>query len=98
MAFEEDLSLFINEDTPGYTVATIQGQQVGGIFRNGYAEAGMIGTSNPSFLCITEQVSELITNHENGVANEIIIKGISYYAQEAEHSGDGLTRLHLRKL
>ena len=48
-----DLATLINPDMPGYALGTKADlSTVGGLFRNGYAEAfGMVSGSNPRFYC-----------------------------------------------
>jgi len=92
MPFTEDLSDFINDDTPGYVSADIVGiGEVGGIFSDDYGELnGMIAGSNPALLCISSEIAVVV----NGTA--LSIDGVGYTVAGApQPDGTGLTRLHL---
>lgn len=92
MTFAEDLSLFINTDTPGYVSATIGAATITGLFDNGYADLnGMIGGSHPTLLCISADIPSVV----NGTA--LTINATAYtVAGTPQPDGTGLTVLQLR--
>ena len=92
MPFEEDLSDFINDDTPGYASVTIDVDTVGGLFDNGYGEfGGVVGGSNPSLLCISSEVSAVV----NGTA--LTVNGAGYIVSGLpQPDGTSMTRLEVR--
>ncbi len=92
MPFEEDLSVFINDDTPGYASVTIGVDTIGGLFDNGYGEfGGVVGGSNPSLLCISSEASAVV----NGSA--LTVNGVNYIVSGApQPDGTGMTRIELR--
>lgn len=69
MAFTEDISAFINHDTPGYAVATIGVNAVDGVFGSEYAEAfGVIGGSSPVFVCASADVAGIVEGQSLTIA------------------------------
>jgi len=92
MPFTEDLSDFINDDTPGYVDANITGIGiVGGIFGDDYGEFnGMVAGSKPTLLCISSEITTVV----NGAA--LTIDGVDYTVAGApQPDGTGLTILNL---
>lgn len=62
MAFTEDLSDFINPDTPGYVVAIILGEPVGGLYDRFYIDEYGVASSNPTLLVKTADVPAIALN------------------------------------
>ena len=92
MPFTEDLSDFINDDTPGYVSADIVGiGEVGGIFGDDYSEFnGMVAGSKPTLLCISSEITTVV----NGTT--LIINGVNYTVAGApQPDGTGMTLLLL---
>jgi len=92
MAFTEDLTDFINDDTPGYVSADIAGiGVVGGILIDEYGEFGSVVAGNkPVLLCISAEVSAA----ENGTA--LVINSVNYTISGApQPDGTGVTRFEL---
>jgi hypothetical protein len=92
MAFTEDLSDFINDDTPGYVLATIGGVAVGGIFDNGYAESFDVDGTQPSLTCASADVSTAV----RGTA--VVVNAVSYTVADHKPDGTGMTKLVLEKV
>lgn len=92
MAFSEDLSVFINTDTPGYVDAMIGSATVVGLFDNGYTGIDMVGSSDPTLLCMAADIPAVADG------TTVTINGISYRVAGApEPDGTGLVLLQLRK-
>ena len=92
MAFSEDLSIFINTDTPGYANAIIGVNTIVGLFDNGYRGFELVGSSDPTLLCADDDIV--------GVADgtSIVVNGVTYTVAGApEPDGHGLTLLQLRR-
>lgn len=93
MAFTEDLSAFINPDTPGYKVAQILGGSVEGIFSNDFA-LGNVGigfeSSDPEFTCRDIDI-ELVEHQET-----VTIDSVEYKVAEINPDGTGLSVLRLK--
>lgn len=92
MAFSEDLSIFINPDTPGYAQAVIGEKTIVGLFDNGYMGVDLVGSSDPSLLCMDTDIV--------GVADgtSIVVNNVTYTVAGApEPDGSGLTLLQLRR-
>lgn len=95
MAFVENLDVFINPDTPGYVMATIDGKPVGGLMDMGFS-AGGVGFSDmeavlPSFVCKELELAEV----EHGT--EFWLAETRYEVAGIEHDGHGVTTLSLKK-
>ncbi len=92
MPFVEDLSVFINADTPGYKLATIGGIGIDALFDNGF----MLGTmgiegADAVITCKSADVSSVA----HGTA--VVVNAITYRVCGIEPDGDGLTLLRLEK-
>lgn len=91
MAFAENPTDFINDDTPGYVLAPLNGVDVGGIFDNGSANAfNMMQGSNPTFMCATADAT-------SAVGKTLIVGGVSHTVREAKPDGSGFTLLELEQ-
>ncbi len=91
MAFTEDLTDFINDDTPGYVLATLDGISVEGIFDNGSAAGlGMLGT-NPTFTCASASAPSSKRN------KTLVVNGTSYTVREIKPDGTGMSVLELEQ-
>jgi hypothetical protein len=95
MAFTENLSDFINPDTPGYVVATVDGQAVPGIFVNEYAGAnlGLAGFESPSPQLHVEAADIAGVEQDDAV----VIAAVNYKVASIEPDGTGITVLQLKK-
>lgn len=92
MTFSEDHSIFINTDTPGYVNAVIGNDQVTGLFDNGYTGIELVGSSDPTLLCVAADIPTIA----DGVA--VTINGTAYKVAGApEPDGHGLVLLQLRR-
>lgn len=93
MAFTEDTADFINPDTPGYVIATLNNVSVEGLFDNGSANAlsGMMLGSNPTFTCASTAAGSASRGQT------LVADGVSYTAREAKPDGTGFTLLELEK-
>lgn len=95
MPFIENLSDFINPDTPGYVVAQIAGNDVSGIFVNEFAGAnlGMAGfeSTSPFFHAATADLANIAQG------NDVVIGSVTYKAGSIEPDGTGMTMLQLKK-
>jgi hypothetical protein len=89
MAFTEDLADFINDDTPGYVLATVGGASVGGIFDNAYADPMGFGGSFPALTCASADVSTAA----QGTA--VVVGGVNYTVVAPKPDGTGMTLLQL---
>lgn len=107
MAFTEDLSDFINDDTPGYVLATLDGVDVAGIFDSGTASGlnnMMLGT-NPTFTCTkadSEKYSSLsgystVEKAMDPRGKTLVVNSVSYTVRESKPDGTGMTVLELEK-
>jgi len=81
MAFAEDLTDFINDDTPGYVLVTFGGVEVGGLFDEPSAQAfGYVEGSKPTVSCIESDVpgikrGDALTITKNEVATAYVVGG-----------------------
>jgi hypothetical protein len=92
MAFTEDLTDFINADTPGYFLATVGGASVGGIFDNGFAEIYGMDGAKPSLECASSDVTTAV----RGTA--VVVDSVSYTIASIVPDGTGMTKLVLEKV
>jgi len=96
MAFTEDLADFINEDTPGYVLATVGGVSVSGIFDDAYADPLNFAGSTPALVCVSAGVSAAV----QGTA--VVVNSVNYTVgskkDNPEDLGPGLTRLLLQEV
>lgn len=91
MAFTENLSDFINPDTPGYVVATILGQAVGGLYDRYYVDEYGVASSNPTLLVKAVEVPTIAVNSALSIASVNFI-----VSEPPQPDGLGLLRLELR--
>ena len=95
MAFVESLSAFLSADTPGYAVATIGADSVGGVFDSAYGDSmHMVGGYTPVFICSSADVSGI----EEGQA--VALGSINFTVAGIEHDHalkTGLATLRLEK-
>jgi hypothetical protein len=94
MAFAEDFSVFFSDATPGYAVATIDGEEVEGIFTNEYA-IGLIGdagfnASVPQFICRSADVAAIADEAE------VVINAVTYRVANPQPDGSGVTTIELK--
>lgn len=92
MAFVETLSDFINDDTPGYVLATVGGVSVGGIFDNAYTDPLGFAGSFPALTCASADVSTAA----QGTA--VVVDGVSYTVAAIKPDGSGITLLQLAEV
>lgn len=92
MAFTEDLS-YLDDTTTGFAVsATYNGSTtVTGIFDNGYAEAGGVQGSNPTFTLKTSAIAS------PAHGDTLVISGTTYKIRGVEPDGTGVTVLQLER-
>lgn len=90
MPFTEDLAVFINADTPGYTLATIGTGTVSGLFDNAYVDSFGVTNSEKTFTCRVAEVPGLVTG------NAVTIAATSYTVAELQPDGTGLVRVRLK--
>lgn len=93
MAFVENLADFLNDDTPGYVLAVLDGVEVGGIFDNGSDSAlnnMMLGT-NPTFTLASASASS------SSRGKTLVVDSVSYTVREVKPDGTGMTVLELEK-
>jgi hypothetical protein len=80
------------------TIATINGATVSGMFSNEYRSVGLIGSSHPTFLCKTDDISQLINTEVLDAEVAITVNSTEYQlAGSPQHDGDGFTLLQLSK-
>ena len=95
MAFTENLSDFINPDTPGYVLTTILGASVAGIFLNEYENAnlGLAGfeAAAPQLHVRTVDIPTVVHN------TPVLIGAITYKVAEKHSDGTGISVLVLKK-
>lgn len=92
MAFVEDLDVFINDDTPGYVNAVVNGATIIGLFDNAYTGIDLVGSSDPTLLCKSSDVPAIA----DGLS--VTINSTAYKVAGApEPDGHGLVLLQLRK-
>ena len=92
MAFSEDLSAFINSDTPGYVSATVAGVVVDTLFDNGFVLAGM-GVEG------VDALLHVKTADVPGVAHgaAVVANAVNYRVCGIEPDGHGVTMLRLER-
>ncbi len=90
MAFTENLTDFINPDTPGYVVATILGQSLGGLYDRYYIDEFNVQSSNPTILVQAADVPGIAIN------DAVVVSGVNFIVSEPPQPDDlGLVRLEL---
>ena len=90
MAFSEDFSVFINDDTPGYKTVQIEYQDVSGILDKDYEETNFVESSNPVFWVESSDISNITQGC-------LLVDGDFYYdIIGIEDDGSGITKLELR--
>jgi len=83
-----DLAAFVDPSMPGYVLASINGQPVGGLFRARYAESfGLIGGTAPTLRCIDSLVVSS--------GDSVVISGQNYIVAEKETAEPGFLLLKL---
>ena len=97
MAFTEDMSDFINPDTPGYVVATVGGQDLEALKDAAYSETDIGGAGfsarDRMLHAADARLSALSVSH----GTSIVVDGVTYKVAEIEPDGTGLTTLVLKK-
>lgn len=96
----DDLSVFINPDTPGYVSATLNAVAIGALFDAAYSASYGIDGSSPMIEVIDAAAIAAcgVSKPENiprGTA--AVVNGTNYTVQGIEPDGTGLTRLTLEK-
>lgn len=91
--FVEDLSIFINADTPGYTLAKVAGVDVDALFDNGYA-LGNVGTSGMASSQPTLTMATALAP-ANPVGASVVVNLVGYLCAAHEPDGHGLSTLIL---
>lgn len=86
-----DLAAFVDEDMPGYALATIGAGSVAGLFSNPSLEALGIAGSRPVFRALTTEVSSVV----EGTA--ITINATAYTVAGIQPDGKGMTLLILER-
>lgn len=95
MSFTENLSDFINPDTPGYVVATVNALSVPGIFVNEFSGANL-GLAGFEAQLPQLHVKEVdVPNIAQG--NSVLINVVTYKVASMEPDGTGITVLQLKK-
>lgn len=89
MAFAEDLSVFVNTDTPGWAACVVNSLAVTGLFDSFYDDPLGIATSQP-VLWINEDDTGTVA-----AGASVTVDGTSYTVRSTEPDGLGLTRLIL---
>lgn len=86
-----DLAAFVDEDMPGYVLATLSGGDVPGLFGSHPVEAfGIAHASHFSFRAVSTSVSAV------AVGDAITINGASFSVAERMPNGNGMTLLLLK--
>ena len=92
MPFSENLSEFINSDTPGYVQAIINGTPVDALFDNAYLENQNVAMREP-ILHVKE--ADLLSTP---VGASVVIGAVNYkLIQPYESDGHGVAMLQLAK-
>lgn len=91
MAFAEDLSDFINTDTPGHAACVINGMSVTGLFDNFYDDPLGMSASQPVLLLNEDDTGAV------AAGDAITVAGTSYTVAAVEPDGYGLLRLRLQE-
>jgi hypothetical protein len=87
-----DLALLTDPDMPGYALATIGGNGVGGLFGNAYHEAlGLVGGNQPMFSAPPAALVGIV------VGTGVVIGSVSYSVAKIEADGVGLSKLLLER-
>lgn len=89
MAFAEDLSVFVNTDTPGWAACVVNSLSVTGLFDNFPTDPLGIATSQPVLLVNEDDTGTV------AAGDSITVSGTSYTVREVQPDGLGLTRLIL---
>lgn len=90
MAFVEDLSVFFNDDTPGFLTVVIDGTETGALFDNQFQETNFIESSNPLLYVKTADITDV-------AVNSVVMNGATEYRViGVEDDGTGITKLELR--
>ena len=90
MSFSEELADFINPDTPGYVLATVDGASVPALFDKLYAVGMDIAGNAPLLTAISSAVSSA------ALGTAVVVGGVSYTVGGIEPDGLGLTVLRLQ--
>lgn len=90
MPFTEDLAVFVNSDTPGYTVATINALPVDVIFDNGYVDSFGVTNSEKAITCIAADIPGL------AAGSTVTIDAVAYTVAELQPDGTGMVRVRLK--
>lgn len=90
--FVEDLSVFINPDTPGYVLAKVDGVDVGMLFDRAYTGAlsGLVESTGPQAVAKSADVAAVVQG------SALVIGGVTYTVTGVEPDGTGITTLQLR--
>lgn len=91
MPFFEDLSVFINSDTPGYKRLTIDYVPIDGIFDDDYQESNFTESSNPVFMVKTADIPDV---KQGSMAEDSANK--LWEVIGVQNDGTGMTKLELR--
>ena len=90
MAFTENLADFINDDTPGYVLATVGGVACAGIFDNAFAlTLSYVSGTAPSLVVKTADVPAVAQG------DAVTIGTTGYTVEGVEADGAGITLLRL---
>lgn len=92
MAFNEDFSVFIDPDTPGYKVMLVDYEPVAGIFDNDYVEDSFTESSTPVFWVKSSDIPYI----EQGDFVTDEVAEIQYEVANVQPDGSGITLLKLR--
>jgi hypothetical protein len=95
MAFTESTADFINDDTPGYVLASVGGVPVGGLFDDAYLDQLGISGSQPALVCASADVSTA------AFGTAVVVNSVSYTVGSKQVSpqdlGQGFSRLLLQE-
>lgn len=84
----DDLAAFVDEDMPGYVLASIGGSDVPGLFRAPYSGAfGLVASSAPEIMVLTADATGVT------VGTSVTVPAGTYTVAEVQPTGNGLTRL-----
>lgn len=89
MAFVENLTDFVNPNTPGYLEAQYLGDTVGILFDNGYDEQFNTAGTNPFATVIASELAGV------AVGSELTINSVDYNVTNIRPDGFGILVLDL---
>jgi len=86
-----DLAAFLDPTMPGYSLASIAGVPVGGLFRRPYSESfGMVGGDNPQFRALSSDLAAIAPG------DSLTIEDTTYTVASVRPDGRGMLVLDLK--